>query len=119
MRLQLDDATPVVLTTALTAVMNGSTFGGSFRVCPDARPDDGLLDLLIVNAIGRAEILRLVPKILRAAHAGDARLRLLRARRVTIESDEPLLVEADGEIAFNDARRLEIEILPAALRVLR
>jgi diacylglycerol kinase (ATP) len=118
-RLQLDDATPVDLTTALTAVMNGSTFGGSFRVCPDARPDDGLLDLLIVNAIGRAEILRLVPKILRGAHAGDARLRLLRARRVTIESDEPLLVEADGEIAFNDARRLEIEVLPASLRVMR
>jgi diacylglycerol kinase (ATP) len=116
-RLQLDDATPVELTTAMTAVMNGSTFGGSFRVCPEARPDDGLLDMLIVNAIGRVAILQLVRKILRGAHAGDARLRLLRARRVTIESDAPLLVEADGEIAFSDARQLEIEVLPAALRV--
>jgi diacylglycerol kinase family enzyme len=45
-------------------------------------------------------------------------LRLSRAKKVTIESDTPLLVEADGEIAFEDARRLEIDILPGALRVL-
>jgi len=99
-------------------VMNGTTFGGSFRVCPEARPDDGLLDVLLVEAVGRLEILRLVPKILRGAHAGDPRLRLLRARRVTIESEEPLLVEADGEIAFETASRLEIGVLPGALAVL-
>lgn len=116
-RLRLGDAPPVDLTTVMTAVMNGTTFGGSFRVCPEACADDGLLDLLIVDALGRLAILGLVPKILRGAHAGDPRLRLLRARRVTIESDTPLLVEADGEIAFDGARRLEIEVLPAALRV--
>ena len=116
-RIQLDDAPAFELTTAMTAVMNGTTFGGSFRVCPEARPDDGLLDLLLVQAVGRLEILQLVPKILRGSHAGDPRLRLVRAKRVTIESDEPLLLEADGETAFEDARRLEIELLPAALRV--
>ncbi len=116
-RIQLDDTPPVDLTTAMTAVMNGTTFGGSFRVCPEANAADGLLDVLIVDALGRLAILGLVPKIMRGAHAGDPRLRLLRARRVTIESDTPLLVEADGEIAFDGARRLEIEVLPAALRV--
>jgi diacylglycerol kinase family enzyme len=59
-----------------------------------------------------------VPKIMRGAHTGDPRLRLARARRVCIESSEPLLVEADGEIAFEDARRLEIDVLPGRLRVL-
>jgi diacylglycerol kinase (ATP) len=116
--IQLDDAPPFEFTTAMTAVMNGTTFGGSFRVCPEARPDDGLLDLLLVDAVGRLEILQLVPKILRGSHAGDSRLRLVRAKRVTIESDEPLLVEADGEIAFEAARRLEIELLPGKLRVM-
>ena len=48
-RLQLDDAPPFDLTTAMAAVMNGTTFGGSFRVCPEAQPDDGLLDLLLVG----------------------------------------------------------------------
>ena len=116
-KIQLDDAPPLEFTTAMTAAMNGTTFGGSFRVCPDARPDDGLLDLLLVDAVGRLEILQLVPKILRGAHAGDPRLRLVQAKRVLIESEQPLLVEADGELAFEDARRLNIDLLPGALRV--
>lgn len=117
-RLQLDDAPPFEQSTAMTAVMNGRSFGGSFCVCPQARADDGLLDLLLVEAIGRASILGLVPKIMRGAHAGDPRLRMARARRVAIESVEPLLVEADGEIVFEDAHRLDIEVRPGALRVL-
>jgi diacylglycerol kinase (ATP) len=115
--MQLDDAPPVALATVMAAVMNGTTFGGSFRVCPQARLDDGALDLLVADPLGRLEILGLVPKILRGAHVGDPRLRLLRAKRVRMESETPLLVEADGEIVFERARALEITILPGALRV--
>lgn len=116
--LQLDDGPAQAHSTSLTAVMNGCSFGGSFRVCPEARADDGQLDLLIARGCSRLDILALVPKIMRGAHAGDPRLRLARARRVCIDSSEPLLVETDGEIAFEDARRLEIEVLPGQLRVL-
>jgi YegS/Rv2252/BmrU family lipid kinase len=116
--LQLDDEPAQVLPTTMIAVMNGSHFGGSFRVCPDARTDDGQLDVLVARALGRVEILALVPKIMRGSHAGDPRLRLARARRVRIESREPLLVEADGEIVFENARQLEIDVRPKALQVL-
>jgi YegS/Rv2252/BmrU family lipid kinase len=118
LRMQLDGGEPFAQTTAMTAVMNGCGFGGSFRVCPGACADDGELDLLIADGVGRLAILGLVPKIMRGEHGGDPRLKLVRARRVLIESQAPLLVEADGEIAFEDARRLEIEVLPGALRVL-
>jgi diacylglycerol kinase (ATP) len=116
--LQLDGGEVFTQTTAMTAVMNGRAFGGSFHVCPEAQADDGELDLLIADGVGRLAILGLVPRIMRGAHGGDPRLRLVRAKRVVLESAAPLLVEADGEIAFEDARRLEIEILPGALRVL-
>ncbi len=118
MRLQLDGGEQFTQTTAMTAVMNGRAFGGSFHVCPDARIDDGELDLLIAAGVGRFAILGLVPRIMRGTHGSDPRLKLARARRILIESDAPLLVEVDGEIAFEDARRLEIEILPGELRVL-
>jgi diacylglycerol kinase (ATP) len=117
-RLQLDDEPPRELETAMTAVVNGTCFGGSFNVTPQALANDGLLDVLEVPGIGRLSILTLAQKILRGAHAGDPRVRMARARRVTIESAAPLLVEADGEIPFEDARRLAIEVLPGALRVL-
>ena len=81
---------------------------------PDRSSD---LEVLAVSRDGR-RILGLVPRIMRGAHVGHPRLRLARARRVLMESDAPLLVEADGEIAFDDARRLEIEVMPNALRVL-
>ena len=42
----------------------------------------------------------------------------LRARRLVIESDNPLIVEADGELPPLDGRRLEITLEPGALRVL-
>jgi YegS/Rv2252/BmrU family lipid kinase len=118
LRLQLDGGAPFAQTTAMTAVMNGCAFGGSFRVCPDARADDGELDLFVAEGLGRLEILALVPRIMRGTHVGDPRLRLARARRVLIESAAPLLVEADGEIVFEDVRRMEIAVLPGALRVL-
>lgn len=118
LRLQLDDAPPQAIQTAMTAVMNGTTFGGRFKVCPAADPADGLLDVLVVDPIGRVAILALVPRILRGSHAGHRSLRLLQAKRVAIESEAPLLVEADGEIAFENARRLRIQLLPGALRVM-
>jgi len=115
---QLDDGAAFTQDTAMAAVMNGRAFGGSFHVCPDARADDGLLDVFVADGVGRLAILGLVPKILRGAHGGDRRIRLARAKRVLLESPAPLLVEADGEIAFEDARRLEIDVLPGAFRVL-
>jgi len=118
LRIRIDDGPRRETTTVMTAVMNGTTFGGSFRVCPEARVDDGLLDVLIVDPVGRLEILGLVPRIMRGTHAGDPRLELLQAKRVEMESEAPLLVEADGEIAFSAARRLEVGLLAGALRVL-
>lgn len=117
LRISLDDDPPFDLTSAMTAVMNGTTFGGGFRVCPTARPDDGLLDLLLVGPVSRWQILQLVPKILRGTHGDDARLRLTRARRLRIEASQPLLVETDGELAFDDATTLDIALMPAALEL--
>jgi diacylglycerol kinase family enzyme len=115
---QVDDAPAFQLDSVMTAAMNGTTFGGSFRVCPGARPDDGLLDLLLVDAVGRLAILQIVLKIIRGRHGGDPRLRLRQATRLRIASAAPFLVEADGEIAFRAARRLEVALLPRALRVI-
>jgi len=117
-RLQFDDAPPFAHRSTIAAIMNGRCFGGSFWACPEARADDGLLDVMLADVVSRTQILRLVPKLMRGRHTGEPVLRMLRARRVVIESDEPLVVEADGELPPIRARRLEIGVLPGALRVL-
>jgi YegS/Rv2252/BmrU family lipid kinase len=117
-RLQFDDEEPFAHRSTIAAVMNGRCFGGSFWACPEARADDGLLDVLLADVVGRTQILHLVPRLMRGTHVGEPVLRMLRVRRLVIESQTPLIVEADGELPLLDGRRLEIEVVPQALRVL-
>jgi YegS/Rv2252/BmrU family lipid kinase len=118
LRIQLDDQPPFEQPSTMTAVMNGRCFGNGFWVCPAARPDDGLLDVLVAQAVSRLTILRLIPKIMRGTHTHEPVLRLFQARRVSIESHEPLVVEADGEFPYTQAHRLQVDILPKKLRVI-
>lgn len=102
----------------LVAAANGRWYGGAFCMAPDADIRDGRLELVVARGLGRAGILRLVPKVLRGTHIHDQAVRVFRTRRASVISDIPLPVHADGEILAGDATRLDIEILPRALTVL-
>jgi YegS/Rv2252/BmrU family lipid kinase len=117
-RLQLDGGAPLEIDTTLTVVMNGRCFGSGFWVCPEAQADDGQFDVLITEALNRRTILRLAPKLMKGQHLKAPEVNLRRARRVVIESVEPLLFETDGEILPQKIRRLELEILPKKLQVM-
>jgi diacylglycerol kinase (ATP) len=118
LRLQVDEQAPFEHRSTLAAIMNGRCFGGSFWACPEALADDGLLDVLLADVVSRAQILRLVPKLMRGTHVNEPVLRMLRARTLVIESEAPLVIEADGELPPLDGRRLQITLEPGALRVL-
>jgi diacylglycerol kinase (ATP) len=81
----------------LVAVANGSAYGGGMRVCPEAREDDGLLDVCVVTEIGKGEFVRTFPKVFRGRHVEHPAVRMLRARRVEVRVDRPFQVFADGE----------------------
>jgi diacylglycerol kinase (ATP) len=116
--LRCDDAPPESCEATIAAVMNGRCFGSSFWVCPEARPDDGLLDVMLADALGRVAILRLVPRVMRGTHRTHPRVRMLRVRRIVFESELPVAVEADGELPFPAVRRVAVRVLPGALPVL-
>ena len=116
--LQLDDQAPFEQTSTITAVMNGRCLGNSFWFCPDASADDGVFDLMVSKKVGRFTILRLIPKLMRGTHIDEPVVRMYRARRVVIESQEPIVVETDGEIPFLQTHRLELKVLHRRLRVI-
>lgn len=118
LRMSVDNAPPEVLETTMTAVMNGRCFGSSFWVCPEARVDDGLFDVMCADALGRSAILGLVPRIMRGSHATHPRVRMLRAQQVVFESATPMALEADGELPFAAARRVAVRVLPGVLTLL-
>jgi diacylglycerol kinase (ATP) len=113
-RLEIDGET-LELDGTLVSVGNGRSFGGGITVLPDAVLDDGLLDVLVVERLGRLEFLRLFAQVARGTHLADPRVHVHRARRVTIHSDD-VAAFADGERV--GSLPVTVEVVPGALRVL-
>ncbi len=79
-------------------VANGPYFAGRMQIAPYARLNDGLLDVVTVGDVGRSELLKIWPTLYSGSHIRHPKIRERKATTVTIESDEQLLVEADGII---------------------
>jgi diacylglycerol kinase family enzyme len=104
--------------TNLIAVVNGTYAGGGMNFSPEARLDDGLLDVLTVCAISRAELLRELARVRRGGHLANPKVKLTRGTRVRIETHDPsdsLPVEADGDVRGHTPA--EFRVMPGALRV--
>ena len=89
---------------ALAAVCNGRHYGGGFTPVPQARMDDGLLNVLLMDKIGRAAFLRFVGNYKNGEHEKFQRyVHLAAAKEIVIESrgGEDIITCLDGEIVRN------------------
>lgn len=118
MRVEIDGQAAGDGPMTLVTVGNGGRHGGGFWICPDARIDDGVLDVCMCDGLGTLGILRFLPQVLRGTHTGASCVRMRQAHRVRVTSPDPLPVHADGEIVAEDAHEVSIEIHPGRLRVL-
>ncbi len=78
-------------------VANGRFFGGGLEICPDAKPDDALFDVLTIGDVTKRDLVLTVPKMYRGTHLPHPKAELLRGAAVTVTSDTPLPIELDGE----------------------
>ena len=116
--IQIDDQAPFEQSTTMTVVTNGRCFGSGFWVCPNAIVDDGLLNVMVADGIGRVQILNLIPKIMKGTHVNEPILKNFLAKRVVISADEEFVVEADGEVPYPQTTHLEVQVLEKKLRVI-
>jgi diacylglycerol kinase (ATP) len=113
-RIEVDDR--VIRTDAmLVAVANGPSYGGGMQICPDARLDDGLFDVLVLHRIPVPELVRVFHTVFRGGHTSHPAVQVLRGRRVRLE--------APGVTTYADGERyqglpLTCEVVPGALRVM-
>ena len=96
-------------------VANGRYFGGGMMICPEAEPDDGVFDVLLIGNLTKRDLLLTLPKTYRGKHLPHPKAELLRGPTVEIEAPEPLLVELDGEQPGTTPA--QFEIIPRALRL--
>lgn len=99
----------------LIAVANNVSFGGGMKVTPDAKVDDGVLDVFIVQPLSRTAFLRIFPRVFKGTHVTDSRVSISPARHVRIDA-ENIVAYADGERV--GVLPLTIEVRPGALKVL-
>ncbi|MEV0799665.1 YegS/Rv2252/BmrU family lipid kinase [Kribbella sp. NPDC050281] len=98
----------------LVAVGTGPTYGGGLQICAGAEIDDGLLDVTIIQPVGRFTLLQMFPKLAKGTHVGHPMLRTARGRSVRIESPG-ITAYADGEVL--GPLPVDIGIAPGALTV--
>lgn len=79
----------------LVAIGNGKSYGGGMNICPQARLDDGLFDIVILEPVSKLEFIRTFPKVYSGSHLGHPAVKTMRAEKVTINAHA--IAYADGE----------------------
>ncbi len=114
-RITTDQGFEMVTKIGLAAVANGRYFGSGIEVAPDAEPDDGLFDLVIMPDLGLWDLLAGSRHPHDGTHVNGLKVTVTRARTVTAAplGTEPVLIDVDGE----GPGRLpaHFEILPGAI----
>jgi diacylglycerol kinase family enzyme len=113
---RLDDGRPMVSRARSVAVGNSGTLPGGFPIMPDARIDDGLLDVAVLAPSGPAGWVSVGYRVVSRSRHDDAQLARYRASRVEVAANVALPRQVDGEvIAAGDS--LTVAVLPGALVV--
>lgn len=100
--------------TTLLSVGNTAYFGGGMRICPGARPADGLLETVVIGAVGRGTFLRVFPRVFGGRHVDHPAVTTYRSATVRVEGDD-VVMWADGDPL--GPLPVTCEAVPGALRV--
>lgn len=97
----------------IVAATIGPTYGGGFFITPDAVPDDGLLEVCVIDPLSLPQALMRLPFVILGKHTKMKPVHMSRRSTIRIESEEPVPAQIDGEVMLE--RRYEISVLPGAI----
>lgn len=99
----------------MICVANGRWYGGSFNPVPDAEPDDGLLEVLLVRDVSRLTVANVVGKYKAGRYKEIPDIvRHFSAKKILVHSEDKNEVNLDGELLM--AQDVSIEVVPQAIR---
>jgi len=99
------------------AISNGKFYGGRFKITPEAILDDGLLEVCVVEEMGRLKYLMSIPKVFKGTHESIKGINFYRAKEVVIQSSVPILAQVSGEV-IEGQKEFSITLLPKSLKLI-
>jgi YegS/Rv2252/BmrU family lipid kinase len=115
-RVSVDGGPERELGITLIAVCNGPTYGGGFKIVPMAAPNDGLLDMLVIDPLPLRGALWRFPFVVMGKHEWMRQTHFSQHTRIRVTSELPLPGQIDGEVMLETA--YDIGVLPAAIDVI-
>jgi diacylglycerol kinase (ATP) len=102
----------------MVAAANGQYYGGGLKVAPEAKPDDGLIDVCIGWEMGWWSTLKKLPRFVAGTHVRLKEVRMLRAPELDLEFLESVKIELDGDVLVPQPfRRFRLTALPKAISI--
>ena len=102
---------------AFLPFQNGPYAGGGFHVAPGARPDDGLLDLVVVEDRSIPRRIPLLKRFRDGTYLGLPRIERIHVREARVEFDRGVPAHLDGEV-IPEVRAFSVRVVPGGIRVL-
>lgn len=103
----------------LLAIGNGLSTGGGFLLTPEARVDDGLLDICFISKVNRRRVLNLLPSAIKGKHLKEPEVIIHQSKKIEIICQEPLPIYYDGELPkLKDPLHIVIDLLPKKLNLI-
>ena len=118
-RVSLEGAeqTSLQATALVLGILNTPSYGAGLRLAPEARMEDGLLDLVLLENLSALEIAGILPRLAISGEIRTARIQRHRVTRARIETERPCAFHADGEIV--GMTPVEVAVVPGTMRVWR
>ncbi|MCD6396911.1 MAG: diacylglycerol kinase family lipid kinase [Spirochaetaceae bacterium] len=98
-----------------TEVCNSKYTGGNMLMAPNAKIDDGLLDIIILNKVSRKKLLSLFPLLFKGEHVLDPAVEVFTGKNIILKSNRSLSLTPDGE-TFGETP-IDIKIYPKKIKM--
>ena len=116
-RVVVDDKEVLDAPVNLAAVANALYAGGGMMLSPQARFDDGKLDVVTASGLNRGNVVRELTRIHKGGHVANPKVRITQGTKVRVETFSPedaMKIEADGNV--RGVTPVEFQVMPAALK---
>jgi diacylglycerol kinase (ATP) len=94
---------------------NGCFEGGGFKLLPNAKPNDSLLDICILRTMPIIKAIGIVPKLIKGKHENLSKVSIWRTKKISIEGKNTFTLHGDGEIIEENTTRAEVKIVPSRI----